>query len=637
MSEKVEVPNNTSSPDVTDRKRAEAALLESEQKFRTIFENVNEEIIYLDKYGRIIDVNERVENIFGYKREEIIGKNFTQLGFFGLKNIPRMVKLFSEVARGSAPPLTEIEAKRKDGSPVFIEASARVVKKDGWIEGILAIIRDITERKQMEEALRQSEEGYRALVNLGAEVGEAIVMVQDTEKVVAIHTFVSDEWTRITGYSREELLTMSMADLIHPRYRKTAVERHQRRIKGESVPGLFEISIVRKDGTEVPVEITAAYTTYKGKPANVIYIRDITGRKRMEEALKESEEKFRTFMETASDLMNIADKDGKFTYVNDSMARTLGYSKEELIGMHITQILTKESLEKDFKPNWDKFTTNGEISLETTFLTKEGKEICCEIKAVAVYDSEGNLVGNRAVHHDVTERKRAEEDIRKFKTIVDNTHNGVGIATIEGEFIYVNESYAQMHGYTIDEVIGKHYSIFYTKEQLENVERLKVKILQKGGYVAQEVWHKRKDGTVFPTLMTAILVKDDKGKPLYTSAVVVDITARKRTEEALRESEEFSSVLLSNASYPLFVINADTSIKYVNPALEKLSGFSLAEVIGKKAPYPWWTEETLPKTRQDFKEAMCKGAKGHEELFKKKNGERFWVSIHATPVIINGE
>lgn len=389
MSKKVKVPDNTFSPDVTDRKRAEAALLESEQKFRTIFENVNEEIIYLDKYGRIIDVNERVENIFGYKREEIIGKNFTQLGFFGLKNIPRLVKLFSEVVRGSAPPLTEIEAKRKDGSPVFIEASARVVKKDGWIEGILAIVRDITARKQAEEALQESEERYRALVNLGAKVGEAVVMLQDTKEKIGQYIFVSDEWTRITGYSREELISMSQADLIHTRHRKTAVERHQRRMKGESIPGLFEIAIIRKDGTEVPIELTSAFTTYRGKTAHVCYMRDIT--------------------------------------------------------------------------------------------------------------------------------------------------------------------------------------------------------------------------------------------------------ARKRAEEALRESEEFSSILLSNAPYPLFVINVDTSIRYVNPALEKLSGFSLAEVIDKKAPYPWWTEETLPKIRQDFIEAMRKGAKGREELFKKKNGERFWVSIHATPVIMNGE
>jgi len=147
--------------------------------------------------------------------------------------------------------------------------------------------------------------------------------------------------------------------------------------------------------------------------ANEVLQSEITERKWVEQKLKESEEKFRTFMETASDLMNITDKDGNFTYVNDSMARTLGYSKEELIGMHITQILSKESLEKDFKPNWGKFLTNGEMSLETTFLTKEGKEIYCEMKAVTVFDNNGNYVGTRAVHRDLTERKRLELELRE--------------------------------------------------------------------------------------------------------------------------------------------------------------------------------------------------------------------------------
>jgi len=120
---------------------------------------------------------------------------------------------------------------------------------------------DVTDRKQVEEALWESEERYRALVNLGAEVGEAVVMLQDTEEKIGQYIFVSDEWVRITGYSRKELLSMSQAELIHPRDRKTAVERHQRRMRGESLPGLFEIIIIRKNGTEVPIELTSAFTT----------------------------------------------------------------------------------------------------------------------------------------------------------------------------------------------------------------------------------------------------------------------------------------------------------------------------------------------------------------------------------------
>ena len=148
-----------------------------------------------------------------------------------------------------------------------------------------------------------------------------------------------------------------------------------------------------------------------------------------EDRLRESEEKFRVFMETATDLMAITDKDGKYTYVNDSMARALGYSKEELIGMHVTQVLKREAMEKDFKPSWDKFVTNGEISLETTFLTKDGKEICCEIKTLAVYDSDGNYVGSRAVHRDITERKRMEQEL------VEKTTQAEAASQYKSEFL----------------------------------------------------------------------------------------------------------------------------------------------------------------------------------------------------------
>ncbi len=139
--------------------------------------------------------------------------------------------------------------------------------------------------KQAEEAVRESEERYRSLLELGGQIGEAVVMLQDTAQGEAIQTFVSDEWTRITGYSREELLGRSFFSFVHPKHWAASEDRHRRRMAGESIPGLFEISIVKKDNTEVPIELTSAYTTYKGERANVVYIRDITARKWMEEQL----------------------------------------------------------------------------------------------------------------------------------------------------------------------------------------------------------------------------------------------------------------------------------------------------------------------------------------------------------------
>lgn len=111
----------------------------------------------------------------------------------------------------------------------------------------------------------------------------------------------------------------------------------------------------------------------------------------------------------------------------------------------------------------------------------------------------------------------------------------------------------------------------------------------------------------------------------------------KQTEKTPLQSEEFSSILLNSYPNPILVINPDASIRYVNPALKELTGFSSGELVGAKPPYPWWTEETLLKTTEDLKEAMHRGSQKLEELFQKKNGERFWVEITATPVVHSGE
>ncbi len=135
-------------------------------------------------------------------------------------------------------------------------------------------------------------------------------------------------------------------------------------------------------------------------------------------------------------------------------------------------------------------------------------------------------------------------------------------------------------------------------------------------------------GRVFAPLMEMLMA--------YGLAFRETLDERKRVEEALRESEEFSSSLLSSTPDPIIVIHPDTSIKYVNPALEMLTGFSLTELVGRKAPYPWWTEETLEETAQDLEQAMEGGANRLEELFQKKNREQFWVQITSVPVRSNG-
>jgi PAS domain S-box-containing protein len=172
---------------------------------------------------------------------------------------------------------------------IWVRSIGRAIYSDGKIVKLTGTFQKIDEYKKSEEALKESEGRYRSLIQLGADVGEAIVMLQDEGPKEGVHVFCNDTWPRITGYSNKELRNTSFFDLVHPKDRNNSLKRYRRRMSCKNMPGLFEITIVRKDGIEIPVEATTAYTTYHGKPANVAYLRDITNRKLVEDELQKVE------------------------------------------------------------------------------------------------------------------------------------------------------------------------------------------------------------------------------------------------------------------------------------------------------------------------------------------------------------
>ena len=269
--------------DITSRKKAEETLKESEEKFSRAFQSNPHpmSIVTLDE-GRYLDVNDSYVRTFGFSREELMGRTTVEMGI--TKSSEVRMRMLQMLEKTQEVKNLEVELYTKSGRKVDALLSADKIEIGGQT-CLLNVINDITERKQAEEALRESEERYRALLELGERIGEAVVMLQDDKRGRGMHIYASDEWSRITGYSKEELLNMPMVDLTHPRDREAAVARHKKRIEGAVLPGLYEMTIVRKVGTEVPVEATYAYSSYKGQRANVGYIRDISERKKMEEQL----------------------------------------------------------------------------------------------------------------------------------------------------------------------------------------------------------------------------------------------------------------------------------------------------------------------------------------------------------------
>ncbi len=401
--------------DITERKQTEEELRESEEKYKRLFKATPIGITTLDMKGMITSCNPSVYTKGGYSEDDLVGKHFSKITPIRARDIPKFIKVFTSIIRGEVPKPFEVAYHHKDGTTAWTEVHVALLKANGKKVGILVLQMDITERKQAEEALRESQERYRALVNLGGAVGEAIVMLQDTEQGDAIQTFVNREWPRITGYFRKELLGMSFFDLLHPRYHQAALKRHKKRMGGEVIPQLIELSIIRKDGTEVPIEVTSAYSTYKGERANVVFIRDITERKQAEEALLKN----RNLLNETGKMAKV----GGWEFDTDTLEQTW---TEEIYRIH--------ELDMDYQPTVEKGISfyapeavpiiseaiqrtidYGEpFDLELPFITSKGNHRWVHAIGKA-YRKDGKTIKVSGTFQDITERKQAEERERRLQ------------------------------------------------------------------------------------------------------------------------------------------------------------------------------------------------------------------------------
>ena len=267
--------------DITERKRVDEQIRQAAKEWEATFDSITEPVSIHDKDFRLLRVNKAFADAFNKTPQELVGQHCYKLVHGTDEPVPTCPHLKTQETK--EPTVAEFFEPHLG---LHLEVSTSPMFDDnGEVMACVHVARDITERKRTEEALMESEERYRSLIELGGQIGEAVVMVQDSEQGEGIQIFVSDEWPRITGYSKEELLGMSFFDLVSPEYREASMDRHRQKLAGEDTPGLFEMSIIRKDGSELPVELTSAYTTYQGKRANVAFIRKVDERKRNEEQI----------------------------------------------------------------------------------------------------------------------------------------------------------------------------------------------------------------------------------------------------------------------------------------------------------------------------------------------------------------
>ena len=388
------------------QEKLELALKESEAKYRDLFENANDIIYIHDLKGIILNINKMGSQVLGATEEEIIGSNIKEWV------APHSFEIFEDRVRKIFlnQPLEQpvvIEVITKKGEHKWGEATTRLIKDGDKIVGVQGIARDISEKRRLEQELKQSEERYRDLF----ENANDSMYTQDLEGRILT---MNDAGLKLMDCTREEMIGSNFADWITPETIKIGQDILERTMSGEVITEPTKVKIITKKGETRWVEFTIRLIKKDEKITGIHGIgRDITEKEKLEQELKESEEKYRELFENAQDAMYVLDNEINFLKMNKIGIETLGCTKEEVIGSNISRWVTPESLRIINERR--KKRLSGEKVNPTDILEivcKNGEHRWVEIRS-RVIRSDDRRIEYHGIARDITENRLLKQELNK--------------------------------------------------------------------------------------------------------------------------------------------------------------------------------------------------------------------------------
>ncbi len=539
--------------DVTERKRAEESAERSEERFRVLFEYAPDAYYLNDLTGTFVDSNKAAEEMTGYKKEEMIGKNFLRLNLLPPMQIPRAAALLAKNVLGRPTGPDELTLNRKDGQQVTVEIRTFPIKI-GNQALVLGIARDVTERKRTERELAASRAQFQGILD-GA--SDAIISIDEKQRI----TLFNQQAERVFGYQAREVLGQPLTRLLPAQFQENhgghvekfvAEDATQRRM-GQ----VLELSGRRKNGEEFPVEVTISKLPLKGMQVLTAIVRDITERKQAEQTLRLSEQKYRDLFESANDPILIFEPETETILAANARAcETYGFGPDGLVGTSLKR-LTKDVArgERQLAELVERGTYR---DFETVHFRKDGSEIEMLVNSsVITYEGKKAVL---SINRDITERKQAEEEIRRLnqdleQRVVERTGElresqklfqvlatvspvGIFRTNAEGHCTYVNQRWCEMAGLTPEEAQGEGWAQAIHPDDRERVSEEWYQAAKEGLWFRTECRFQRPDGVVTWVFTQALAEKTKDGEIIGYVGTITDITERKQAEEALRQSEE---------------------------------------------------------------------------------------------------
>lgn len=512
------------------------------------------------------------------------------------------------------------------------DLDAEFLELSGFVDSFNEMTRAVRSR---EEALMASEERFRVLFD---EAAEPVFLMDSKGDLLAANKRACQS----LGYSHLEFVQMNVSHFIVGQDREMVFKRLEMIGVGEAVTTEGEHQ--RKDGTVFPVEVRIARMEVDGQDRYIAHARDISLRKKAEEALMASEEKYRLLADNAIDVIWTMDMELRYLYFSPSINQFRGVSVEEAIFQTVEDAMTpdsvnlingilQEELEKEKNPDSDPGRSR---TFEARFKHKNGSLIWGEVTCAFLRDEDGKIIGMQGVTRDISERKQAEEELRqseeRFRTAFITSPDAICITRLsDGLYVVVNDGFCFLTGWDREKVIGETLREIDIWAADSEMEYLLEKLLKKGKVENLEISIRKKDGKPVNVLMSASLIQLE-GEP-HILSIIRDITDLKEAQSSQREAYRLMSTIIDSS--PLGIVQTDSEgvIHLWNPAAERIFGWKAEEVMNK-------TDPTVPVERMDEFRSLYKKVLGGESFLgietqkKRKDGTLVDVSISLARVLL---
>lgn len=631
---------------ITDQRKVEEALRESEEKYRQLLNLAPDAFFHGDAKGNFIMVNDRAISFTGYSIDELSTMNMRQL--FSSSELNKKPLRYDLLDKGEVVTV-EREIIRKDGSTVIVEMTSRKMPDSTY----QSFMRDISERKIAENAIKESEHLYRTVFeNTGT---STIIIDEDTTIIRA-----NSEWEILSGYTREEMEgKMSWTQFVVPEDLIRMKGYHnKRRIDPGDAPRKYEFRFIRKNG-EIRNIINCVAMIPESKKS-IASMMDISDLKQVEKLLKENELRLKTIIETSPDGIAISSLDGTVQFVTQNTVSLWGYpSAKEIIGRNVIDFIDSEHKKKASYFIAEMLRGNLTGAAEYVMVRKDGSTFYCESNANILRDINGEPIGILYVNRNISSRKlieqalmdakeKAEESETKYRLVFDNAPLGIFHYNMRGEIISCNDKFVEIIGSSKDILVGLD---MLKLPDMSIVGAIQLSLKGNLAYY-DDYYHSTTSAKVTPVQVTFAPIFSSSSEVIGGVGIIEDVTDRKQNEVALkRQNEEYLALneelqqineqlhiakkrveedetflfnIFENIPNMVFIKKADDlSFIQINKAGEDLLGIKRDELIGKT------DYDFFPKAQADFftsRDRTVFESKGivvvEEEMIDTKRGQK---------------